>query len=493
MTYFGASQATAFSASSGAFALGGGFATRSVVGAKLGFWVPKPDRSSAAELRLILLELHFGFLFDEEVAFVRETGFKVCDSRTPSRAATVEEIDSWPVVDGKVEIRLDAAWVKRIEAFHENFVRRVIAQAAASIRDPILRQAFVREMSIVLGKNGPGRAAAFSNLINALAASEGPTDGFRKALDELDNAGNQFSPFVSLGQAFAALDDYRTKMGPGYDTAVQERLRETEGRIHTDQTFGGRRLESSDIEVLNSRLSLAYDELGDEESALQRLWIARFAGMSPQEKASYRSGDVVRSTAPGRNSVGPTTAARRRLEDHDRRWIARRTQFEGGGSTPKNADRDDAFNRDLDERGGKGWTTRKNRNLRNKQGKRAYSPKLGKFIEPAPPTRSAAGKTQVKRMGGAISLVNTTLKWVAAGRLMMELAEYTRKRKPLVADVRRHHERVMPPKPAVIQKQIQALLRMGRQTTNSQLEQERQRLLRYLSVLLQESWAAWRR
>ncbi len=456
------------------------------------FWITPPSKD-AADLRMALLTEHFGYTADAVEAFVAVSGFFISDTRAPGKAASPTHIKSWPRDGaGRVQITLSDYWVTRIRSFMTEHVQRTVAQAAAFIADPRLRALFVASMQTVLAESGYPRTEAFMKLLNGITASDAPRTSVLAAFTALDEAGYVGSPYIALARANLALQTYQSKQGPGYDTQVIELVRQATARLRDAQMIpvAGAKFSREDHALVNQQLARIYTELGDEDAANRRDWISRFHAMSDQERAQYREGQVIELIPPNSNRVTRPGIVDNQISDLDAEWAERQAMEEMindiGSPKPKNADRVDAFNGDLDE----GVTITGAKRTKRRGKKLGYKPKY-RMSTVTVPMRNEARIAQFKRGAGAVDLVALILKFAGADRRMRELAEYTRKRDALVAKRNRRRVRVIPPKPATLRAQIRTLMATEAATRDVRSKQEIQTLLMGLRAMLEESRAAW--
>ncbi|MBL4685743.1 MAG: hypothetical protein JKY37_14205 [Nannocystaceae bacterium] len=456
------------------------------------FWVTRPESNRAAALRTNLLLDHFGYTLDTAELFATISGFFISDARTPKKVATAEQINGWPREQGRVQVTLSDYWVGRIQTFNEEQVQRAVEQAASRIADPQLRALFIATISTVLTESGSQRTHAFMTLLNGVTASQTSKSAVAEALTALEAAGYDNNPYLALAKANLALAQHQSKQGPGYETQVNQLLQETMRRLHDAAIIpsAGAALTREDFVLVNQQLARIQTEMGDEDDANRRQWIARFYGMSEQERARYREGQLIQLVPPNTHSVRRPGAVDNQIADLDEAWDERQAMEEAiksiGGRKPKNADRTDAFNRELDQ--GVTITGAKRRKRRGPTA--GYRPKyIVSSVEV--PLRNPGQMTRLKRGGGALNLATLFLTFVAADRRMKELAEYMNKRESLVNKVNRRKVRVVPPRPEMLRSQVRVLLAADKTTHDVRRKQEIQIALGSLRAVLEESRAAW--
>ena len=318
-----------------------------------------------------------------------------------------------------------------------------------------------------------------------------------QAIETLDSGGRAEDPYLPLVRAHVALLNYKSKSGPGYDAAVLGQLEELKERLVGARLEGSTTsLESLDLEVINGQMSRIYEELGDEDESVRRAWIARFADMAANDSGQYRPGQMVQLIRPETYAVTRPRQSQLQLYELDADWAERQRMEEMidniGSPKPKNADRVDAFNGDLDE-GARVQERRRNKNRGTlvKGGRvRSYRPKY-RYVEARLPMRNAAAMSAIKGKAGAFDLVMLGFKYAAAARRMRELGEYLAKRDAIVGKIERQNNRVVPPRPPEIRAEIDELHRLDRATRDPQRKQEIATALRILRGVLEESRAAW--
>jgi hypothetical protein len=367
-----------------------------------------------------------------------------------------------------------------------------VAEAATQSADLALRRVFIDTMTAVLGKSGQERTIAFMNLVNAMTGSAAARETLARAFDALESEGYDDNPFISLARARLAIERWKVEAGPGLDSDVVGALAQTAERLNdaTVSRTAGSALGDTDIAVLNQEMSRQNGELGNGEEALRRAWIARFAGMSAEERARYREGSIVSIVPPGVKFVTAPSANERELDALDARWAERQRMEEEirqiGNPKPRNADRSDYFNKDFDEPIPIEGAVRTKKRGTSKGYQPKYKPSSSSIT-----LRDPKGLAQYKAATGSIDLVILVLQMIGADRRMNELADYTRQRDALSRRVSAEENRAMPPKPERIRALIRDLLELGARTRDTARKQEIQRALSGLRGLLEESRAAW--
>lgn len=456
----------------------------------------KPASNLEQDLREALLLSEFGYEIEDVEALSKETGFMIVDTRTPNQKATPLQIQSWPKDPQlRVKITLTDAWVKRIESFKQERDKLEIMRAAQAISDPRVRAAFI-EALLAIDTGSADRSTKLLGLLNAISAYGGE-GSVLQAIDALDGGGRTQDPYLPLVRSHIALINYTSKSGPGYDSAVLQQLEATKERLVAARTQGSTTaLDSLDLEVINGQMSRIYEELGYEDESVRRAWIARFADMAATDSGQYRPGQMVQLIRPGTYVVSRPGQTQQKLYELDADWAERQRMEEMidniGAPKPKNADRTDAFNGDLDE-GARVRELRRNKNRGTLvQGGRVrnYRPKY-RYVEARLPMRNASAINGIKGKAGALDLVMLGFKYAGAARRMRELGEYLAKRDAIVGKLERQNNRVVPPKPPEIRAQIDELLRLDRATADPKRKQEIAAALRVLRSVLEESRAAW--
>jgi hypothetical protein len=338
-------------------------------------------------------------------------------------------------------------------------------------------------MTAVLTGDAPARTNGFSTLMNAMTASNVSRDLLDGALNQLESIGYENNPYLSVLRANLALERHKTLSGPGYDAAVTELLTATRERIK----LGGQ--DPADVAAINEQMARIYLGLGDEDEAVRREWVARWAAMTPDERAQYDEGTLVSVNTPGVTSVRATRPTEQKLDDLNAaraKRLAMEAELDAiGAEKPPNADRDDAFNRELDE----GVVIEGAKQTKKRSGG-GYQPKY-KFSRTVVPLRNQARIAGFKRGGGLVDLFNTTMRYAGAARRMRELAEYMRQRDALVSKLDRQHNRPVPPAPEKIREVIRQLIEADVASRDPRRKQEIQKLLAQYRAVLEESRAAW--
>jgi hypothetical protein len=456
------------------------------------FWVELPRSADAKGIRAALLMQYFGYAQEDIDALVRATGFKIADVGTPDVEATAEQIESWRRdAAGRVPIRLSDYWVERLRSFRIERVRALVAQAATGIQDPAMRAAWSQMMLAVLTGSSEERGRTFIELMNAIHGSGQPRGQYVAALESLHPTSVGGNPYIDLALATLALEDAKTLIGPGYDTLVRSRLADAMRKLEMSELRdGGIGLTRADAEVANRQAARIHAELGDEDASNRRQWIARFMGMSDDERAQYEEGDVVELAEPGAKTVSAPNTTSRRLDQLEQDWQERqrmeRTLNGIGAQSPPNFPNDDAlFNQGTESITIDGVVLRKKRGTDRK-----YQPRF-RVSTVTVPLRNPTAVTNMKGGLAAIELFNTAGKYLAADRRSRELAEYQASKDALQGRLRNQRYRLVPPKPAKVKAELDRLVAIDRGTSDPRNKEQLQSAISALRALLEESRAAW--
>jgi hypothetical protein len=451
------------------------------------YWVPARPSSSARAIRDALLQTYFGYLPEDIAELDRLEGFVISDRGSKSNAeATPAQVRTWRRdSQGRVAVTLSRHWIEQLERVKRGRAEREVLRALVGVFDPELRTLMQSQLVAILSGPPEDRASALTTLTNALRGARERVPATR-AIDLLERLGGyRDDPYLALVKADLSLVDAKTLAGPGYTERTLAHVEETLTKLAQSPRALGR----EDVAAINAGVARIYRELGDDDRASHREWITRFSRMTSSERALYEEGDIVEITAPGERFMAAPSATQRRLDALDQARAERLRQEEAinriGARSVTNADRDNSLTRDVREIQMSGVTVRKKRG--NGPG---YHPRLGYTTTTVPlmnPQREAA----FSRASGTLSLMSTTLKFVAAHRRMTELAEYMNQREALVRQEQRQRARVVPPKPAKIQATIDALLAADRRTRDPKAKEEIGRVLLVWRALLEESKAAW--
>lgn len=451
--------------------------------------------ATATEVRAALLTEHFGYPPEDIEALVLATGFKISDTRAPKTEATPKQIASWPRdPQGRVSIHLSDWWVDRITTFRNERVRACLAQAASSIADPVMRAKWIEAMQKII-TDSDNRGASFIELMNSINGSGQPRSQYVAALESLQKTTAGTSPYVELALATLALEDARTLSGPGYDAAALQRLEAAMKRLDSstlgDGTGGG--LTRADAEVINRQAARIQNELGDEDGANRREWVARWLGMRDEERAEYEEGDVVELNEPGVVSMSAPTKTSRELGELDADWAERQRMEQkingiGAQTLPNFPNDEKLLNQGTENVEVNGAVLIPKR--RQDKGNKGYVPRY-RVSTVNVPLRNPTQLENMKGASGAVDLFNTVGKFIAADRRMRELSDYLARRAVLQRRLRNQRFRTVPPKPAKVKAAIDRLIELDRRTTDVRTKQELQTAIAALRTLLEESRAAW--
>ena len=455
------------------------------------FWVVCSRSADAKTVRDALLTQYFGYTAEDIEALVKATRFKIADTRTPDAEATVKQIASWARdAAGRVSIHLSDYWVERVRSFRNERVQAFVEQASLAIRDPVMRAAWSSMMLAVLTGTSEERGATFVQLMNSINGSGQPRGQFVAALESLQRTSVGGNPYVDLGLAALALEDAKTLSGPGYDTVVRTRLSEAMRKLEAFELVEGGTLSRADAEAINRQAARIHAELGDEDASNRREWIARFMGMSSEERAEYEEGDLVELAEPGVKTMSAPNKTSRELSQLEQDW-AKRQEMERkingiGAQTLPNFPNDDML---LNQ--GTESITIDGMVLRKKRGTgRGYQPRY-RVSSVTVPLRNPGAVTNMKGGLAVIELFNTTGKMIAADRRMRELAEYLARKERLQQRLRNQRYRMVPPKPAKVKAALDQLVAQAARTTDARSKEQLQSAISALRALLEESRAAW--
>ncbi len=457
------------------------------------FWVTCSRTADAEEVRQGLLTQHFGYTPEDIDAFVLAAKFEISDTRTPDVEATKKQIASWgrdPA--GRVSIHVSDYWVERIRSFRVERVKAIVAETASAISDPLMRAKWSEMMTRVLTESGVERGQTFIELMNAINGSGQPRGQFAAAFEKLQAKPGGSNPYVDLALATLALEDAKTLVGPGYDVAARQKLADAMRKLEQaplgDGAGGG--LTRADAEVINRQAARVHAELGDEDAANRREWIARFLGMSDQERSEYDEGDLVELAAPGVVSMQAPNSTSRQLTKLEEDW-ARRQQMEqqinniGAQTLPNFPDDDLIYNRGTESVTIDGMVLRKKRGTGN-----GYQPRY-RVSTVTVPLRNPRAVDNMKGGLAVLDMIHTVGKLVAADRRNRELAEYLARKEQLQRRLRNQRYRTVPPRPAKVKAAIDQLVARDARTTDPAAKQELQNAISFLRALLEESRAAW--
>ena len=451
------------------------------------YWVKKPASNDAGEVAVALLSVHFGLLPAEIEAFIQRRQFFISDRGVPGTPATKEQIQDWKRdALGRVPVTLSDYWIREIELFKEEYVAVETDTAAEAIDDPDVQALFAVYITGLVTTSGQERDESYAALRNLVLRKGARQDQILTALKRLEASPRYArSPYVALARATIEVDRAKKLAGPGYSETATASLREVARRLDAaeinDTTSSG--LTRSDAARVSGETGRLFMELGQESEATRSDWLARFYSMSSQERARYREGSLVSLTPEGSRSItavkSPTDQKIEALDRARAEQLSREIYPQG---SPRNADRDNAFNRDN--------VFRQNGTVPNKNRGGGYQPKY-KFGQTTTPLANAQREAQLKRGAGVVSLLLLVFKFGAAHRRMNELAAYMNKRDALLDQRRARNTRVFPPHPAKIRAALADVDREVARATDPTRKQQLTAAAAHLRSVLEESEAAW--
>lgn len=462
------------------------------------FLVKKPPSNSSREIRDAILLVEFGFSSKEIEASVayKDKLFYVCEGKETDWASTTK-VGRWKTnAAGELSIPVRQSVINDILAFHERFLNARIFEAVLFITDPRVRADVANDLMNILKASGNDRIASLFDLLNDTTGSFRNADEVSRAVSYLtDKAGYQDNPFLILVKANAAMTDYKMKSGPGYDTGAITLINEASRRTTSDYLYGSGKNRSAvsrtEAAVISSQLALMYNQVGKETEFRERDWAARFYGISDDERATLKEGDVIEFVSPvtAISTPRPLTSAEQRLRELDRnreRQVKMEAEIDKIASqvVPTDHRPSEYYQKQSD---GYDYHSFERRKIRGSNP--GYQPKFKVVTREFNPYRSA--NVMSEGIGAAFELPVKAGKYIVTLRRLDDLTIYLNKRRELLTRIRGQNRYVVPLKPETIEALIKQAQLYGRFTTSQYQKQRVQMTLVQLGKMWEDSYAIW--
>lgn len=480
-------------------------------GSEVKIKIKKPAVNTARAVRDAILRDYFGYT---------ETDIKELDAQMPGKfficveggngnqEMTPEQVRGWlPDSDGTISVTLNDYWLKNLPAFRERRITTILTQSTGAISDAQVRAEVLADLEKIIHLSGSDRITAVSNLI-----TKGLANGdVINALDYLTaQDGYADNPFLLIARAKIDALNYTTKSGPGYDAQIQPLLAKAIKIASESFNSDAAELASSSISreeaaYINREAAWMFANIGKDRDFQERDWLARFYQMSAEERAGLKEGDVIHIVAPGAavmSTPRPQTDAEKRRDDLVKKRAEQRKKEElwdkGRGivetNDPRAVDRTEITPQTTTT------TEIKGSSFPNQQKRDAYP--HGQNQNNLPPGKVSVTTTGARinpgsikganAWGGALELLIKALNGKIFQVRMEAITRYLAEKKKLEIVIQGEKRRVVPLKPATIERLLADLRQNGRTTANPFEKERILMVIAQLEKLREESYAMWK-
>lgn len=473
--------------------------------------IKKPSADTARAIRDAILRDYFGYTNSdiEELDAQQPGKFFICVSGGNGKTEmTPEQVRGWlPDSSGMISIVLDDYWLKNLHAFREQRAEAVLNQSIGAIADAKTRSEVLEILEKILKSGGNDRITALNNLVT-IGSSNGSVSNALAYLTAQDRYAN--NPFLLLARAKLDTINHTTKSGPGYDTLIQPLL--SQAVKQANEGFNSIAVNNSltainraDAAYINREAAWMFAQIGKDREFQERDWLARFYAMSDRERAELQEGDVILITEPGPSVMStprPRTETEKMQDDLNEREKQRKifesNMDKGRGiletNDPRAVDRTEIIpNTTI-------TTEIKGSSFPGQQRKDGFPRGQNqRILPPGKNTATTSGArinpSSIKSanvVGGAAELIvkgfNARIFHVRMKAVTEYLAEKERLEKVIVSEKRR----VVPLKPATIEKLLADFRQQGRKTANPFEKEKILKIIIKLENMREESYAMWR-
>lgn len=470
--------------------------------------VKKPSSNNPVDIRNEVLRKYFGFTDNEvkELTKSFNNEFVISNARN-NKWITVSEVVAWKAdIKGEVSVVMTEKVANNIKFFRENLIKGFVVSAVSNISDLTLRATVFQDLCDIINSFDQIRIKATSDLINDVSSSLKSADEIHKTISYLiHQVGYQNNPFLSLVNAYATAKVYKERSGPDYDSPVLNFLSDTtrttsQNFIFGDSMFPASNINRSEASFINRNSAYLYNQMGKNKEFLERDWMARFYDISEEERNALKEGDTIEfisSFAP--NAIGTPRPLSNNEVKLEQLKIARNEEIErqekldkiGSQVVPTDHRNDEYFQKKGEGTlQGSEFENVKNRNPKNSQGKRNYSPKV-KIVESKSFNPYSNANVKVNGVGAALDLPNKFVKYVITLKRLEELTAYLQQRETLVRQIRNEYKYIVPPKPETIKLIKERVNRFGRTLVGENEKLQVRISLEGLDRLWEESNVFW--
>ncbi len=454
----------------------------------------KPATNSSREIRDNLLIEHFGFTTTDITEFDKlKPPFFIFDDSDKNKPATVAHVRSWKTnANGEVPISMPDNRIHSLIAFREQRALFEVFKVGMFIADATIRTNFVADLEKILTTSGEKRIAALNTLMMTIESSGASRYEIHQALRFLTNeAGYKNNPFLLI--AFSRTTIYKSNT-PSMGSNAFEQSMVTNAIKATNESLYNPSVKSALTKInkqeaaqINSWASELYSKSNAEEQYIQRKWIARWLSMSPEERDTYKEGEIVEILPPGVTVVETLSPAERELRVAKRKWQDRQ-KFEdslnqsGSPRAPNVNKSEEIFQRPTDKFEMEDSVVRQKQRHTKDGGKRSS-------FKTVTVSNSLFRQPNI-RVGGLlapIEILNIIFTHIGANRRTNELVDYLRKRSGLLKQIEKEKRRAVPPKPETIKQGMMDVQRYGRTTADTFVKRNIPSVLRELEMVLEES------
>lgn len=401
---------------------------------------------------------------------------------------------------------LNDSWLRDLPAFLEQRSETALNHSVGAISDSKVRMEVLEDLKNILKSSGNERIKAMDNLImrGISNAQVSMALGYLIAQDRfIDN------PFLLVARAKLDTENVIRKSGPGYDTLIQPLLSKAvkiTGEVF-DPTDGKNHslvMTHADAAYINREAAWMFAQIGKDKDFQQRDWIARFYGMSDQERAGLKEGDVINVVSPVPNAMStprPGTDAERKLiklkDEREQVEKFQRDMDKGRGisetNDPRSNNRTELDSQTTETTETKG-STYPNQSKKDDypRGQNQRMPLPGKVVGQYNTPVGQEGRVIGNALSGISELFIRGLNGLIFLERMAAVTKYIAEKERLENIIEGERRRVVPLKPLLLEKLIADFQRHGRKTSDSFEKEKILKIVIKLKNMREESYAMWK-
>jgi hypothetical protein len=465
------------------------------------YLVKKPASNSSVEMRDTILRDYFGYTdADIEALNNSKNGYlRICNDKSIDWASK-DQVKHWKVDKyGQVTIPLPQNWCDEAIRFRGQRVQSETFKLGGFITDSLISNEVVADLNIILSRSGNERMEAVSKLLLTISASGRYSPQIFRALRFLANElGYKNNPYLLLAMAQSNMvtSDVPSVGNPVFDQAlINNAIAATNANLNnTSSKSALMRISSTEAAFLNRQASLLYSRAGNDQEARNRDWIDRFLTMSAAERSGFSEGDLVEltSSTASMSVAKPLTQAElslKQLNDRRRAVVEQEMRNDGiGVPSQQTGNRPEQYFQRADD----SVTTEKEEPIVKGKDKRGR-PILSGKTQAVQHTLMLYQRANV-RANGASAALSLPLSYLNARTTMQRLwdiTEYMNQRDQSLQRIGAERCRMVPLKPATINKLILELRRSGRASISHPYRDSVKLTIRQLEADKEESNAFW--
>lgn len=472
--------------------------------------VRKPASNSAREIRDTILRDYFGFTTSDikELDAQMPNRFIIIPENGSNTEATVEQVRSAPVspADGLLIIPLNDDWVNNLPKFLEQRIDIALNQSVGAIADSKVQMEVLGDLRNILNSSGSNRIKAIDNL---LMRAVGNADvavalGYLIAQDRFSS-----NPFLLIARAKIDTENVIWKKGPGYDTLISPLIAQAVKAANESVNGNSSRkfpppITRAEASYINREAAYMFAQIGKDKDFQQRDWLSRFYGMTDEERAGLNEGDIIsiESPAPNPNATPrPRTDAEKKLISVEDLMRNKKKSWEDmdKGRNVNEVNDPRAVNRTELNLNTTETTETKGSTYPHQPKKDAYPrgqnqkmPPPGKVVVHYKTPISPKTDARANRSTGLLELIIRGLNAKIFLDRMNAITQYIAERERLVSIVEGEKKRIVPLKPARLERLLAELRQYGRTTASPSEKQRVLKIIVKLENMREESYAMWK-